>query len=87
MELKKKVLQFKFEDENVELKFPTVVNMRDYGLEVENAKKEKAEHKIIDIMLDLLVKLGLPTKFRDELENDHVEMIMTSLMPKGDKGK
>lgn len=88
MELKKRVLNFKFDGEDVELKYPTVVVMRDYSIEVNNAKENEQDGKIVDIMLDLLVKLGLPSKFRDELENDHVEKIMDKLMPKkDDEGK
>lgn len=81
MELKKTVLKFKFEDEDVMLRYPTVMHVRNYSSNVKNAKDD--DNKIMDIMLDFLVELGLPDKFKSELEMGHIETIMSCIMPSG----
>lgn len=87
MELKRRVLQFKFEDENVELKFPTVIHMSKYAKDIK-ASQKKDDGKMLDIMMDMLVTLGLPIKLKDQLEPEHVENIMAAISPKkADEGK
>lgn len=80
MELKKRVLSFKFEGKEINVKFPTVIQMRDYGIEAKKLKE--GDSKFIDLMLDFLVKLGLPSELKEELEHEHVMKIMDSITPK-----
>ena len=84
MELKKRVLNFKFDGEEIELRFPTVINMRDYGRDVTEAKKVD-DSDVIDVMLDFLVKLGLPERMKFDLEQDHVKQIMNAVSPQDNK--
>lgn len=73
LEFKTRVLQFNFNNEKHEIKFPTVKEIQDYN---ESLEKEKNEMKAI---CDLIVGLGLERSVCEQLEVPHLEAILKEL--------
>jgi hypothetical protein len=73
LELKKRELQFKLDDQVYKLKFPSVSQVREY------AKKFEKEEDSLKCIIDFLSKLGLPKEVTEDMEVNHLETIMTEI--------
>lgn len=77
MKLTKRILKLELEGESAEVRYPTVKEHRDYAAKV--SKAQDTPEKVIDCGLDLLISLGLPKQWAEELEQHHMESIMGEL--------
>lgn len=74
LEFKKRVLQFKFDGDMHELRFPTVKEIK----EMQKLQKENKDE--VAVIEKVLKKLGMPEGLFDQLEVDHLEAIINKLV-------
>ena len=73
LEIKSRVLQFKFNDKVQELNYPTVKQLMAY------TKKFKSTEDKVSLICEFLVSLGLSQETCDALEMPNLEMIISEL--------
>jgi hypothetical protein len=77
MEFKKSVLKFKFEEQEIRLKFPNVSQQMQFSKEYEKVKDNALQS--IEVIIGFLCQLGLPEDVSGELEMDHLTQILEAL--------
>ena len=77
MKLEKRVLEIEFEDKKMELKFPTVLQIKKMTKKQQNLNDPLES---IDIILELLQNLGMDKDIAEALEHRHLEAIMEVLL-------
>lgn len=73
LEFKKRVLEFKFDDKDCKLKYPTVLQVKEFS------KKSVDGEDNLEVTLDFLVSLGLEKEIAECLEIDHLRQIIEHL--------
>ena len=72
MELKRKVLNLKFDGQDFALKFPTVKQIKELTV-------KKEEESDLDMTVRFLAELGLPQETTLDMEPDHIQEIFAVL--------
>jgi len=72
MELKRKVLNLKFDGQELSLKFPTVRQIKELSVKKENESD-------LDMTVRFLSELGLPEATTLDMEPSHIEEIVSVL--------
>jgi len=78
LEFNRSKLKLKVYGEEYELLFPTVKQSQDFAKEV---KEVEGDDDKSSKMFDFLEKLGLPKNVTEEMEVQHLEMVLEKLMP------
>ena len=78
LEFKDEVLQFKYNDEICEVRFPSALDMRDYR---KNFNKDEAE----EFMIDFLIKLGLQDHVAKKLSHKKIMHLFKLLKEDGEE--
>ena len=79
LELIQSELELKFKGQVYKLSYPTVGQLVAFSKE----EKKVGPDGAMDVLKDFLSKLGLPGQAFDQLQSDHLEMIVSNL--KGQK--
>ncbi len=74
LEFKSRVLQFKFNETECKVKFPTIKALKEFRDESKGAQEES-----IDKTIDFLCKLGLQKEVAEALEVEHLKQIIDTL--------
>lgn len=74
LEFKKRVLEFKFNDEIYTVKYPTVKQINELEKRTKDENNEQAE-----VMLDFLEDLGLKKSIAHEMEYEMIQKIIKTI--------
>lgn len=80
MELKKRVLNIKFDGQDVIVKFPTVAQQMEFSKKYEDLKEQPLE--AVNCIIGFLCQLGMPEHVAGELESDHLTEILEAFNAK-----
>lgn len=75
LEFSKKVLKFKFDGNEYEMKYPSVIQV---NLFAEKQRKASDDDSLLNV-LDLFAELGLPREVSEQLEVEHLTKIVEVL--------
>ena len=80
MELKKRVLNIKFEDREIVVRFPTVSQQMEFSKRYDDAKDNPME--AVNLIIGFLCSLGMPEEVAGQLESDHLSDILEAFNAK-----
>jgi len=80
VELKRRVLNIKFEDKEIVVKFPTVSQQMEFSKQYDDAKNEPME--AVNLIIGFLCSLGMPEEVAGQLESDHLSEILEAFNAK-----
>ena len=75
LEFNKRVLKIKFDDKVYEIAYPRVGEIRDY-----TSKLKSGKHEEVELVIEMLEKLGLPSSVTEKMEIDNLEAIIGELI-------